>query len=165
MWRGPLQYYIQRCSCILVAPPFASPKQNNSLLWKLILSPDSCSNMVSNSFMFLASSKLCSIKMIVSSAYCKMDIRPSTRCGTRPEICPCCFALSIKIAIISATKLNAKATMDLPISTLEPFSVWIYLLMSSLTLISTLPFVTKASIQKHHSSGKSFIYRVCWTKF
>ena len=143
--------------------PFASPKQNNSLLWKLILSPDSCSNMVSNSFMYLASSKLCSIKMIVSSAYCRMDMPPSTRCGIRSEIYPSCFALSIKIANISATKLKSKGDNGSPY--LKPFFVWKYLPTSSLNLIATLPFVTKASIQEHHSSGKPFIRRVCWRKF
>ena len=53
----------------------ASPKQNSSLLWKLILSPESCSKAQSKSFILTAWSRLLSMKMIVSSAYCKSSAR------------------------------------------------------------------------------------------
>ena len=84
----------------------ASPKQNISLLWKLVLRPDNCSKAHSKSFMFLASSRSFSMKRIVSSAYCKIDKPLSTRFGTRPLINSVCFARSIKIAKISTTILK-----------------------------------------------------------
>jgi hypothetical protein len=52
---------------------FASPKQKISLLWKLILRPDSCSKAQRIVLMLWACSRLWSIKRIVSSAYCSID--------------------------------------------------------------------------------------------
>ena len=57
----------------------ALPKQNNSFLWKLIFNPVNCSNKHNTSFMFLTFAKSCSMKMIVSSPYYRIDTPPSTR--------------------------------------------------------------------------------------
>ena len=97
----------------------ASPKQNSSLLWKLILSPESCSIAQSKSFILTAWSRLLSIKMIVSSAYCKTESPPSTKCGTTPDICPFSLALQMRIANISTTILKSKGDSGSPC--LTPF--------------------------------------------
>jgi hypothetical protein len=60
--------------------------------------------------MFFACSKSFSIKRIISSVYCKMEMSPSIRCDTRPVICPSSLALDIN-----------KVTRGLPILNLFLF--------------------------------------------
>ena len=45
----------------------------------IIFNPVNCSNKHNTSFIFLAFAKSCSMKMFVSSAYCRIDTPPSTR--------------------------------------------------------------------------------------
>ena len=105
-----------------VLKTMASPKQNNSLLWKLILRPDNCSNAHSKSFRFFACSRLFSIKRIVSSAYCKTERPLSTRCGTIPLNYWFSLALAIKIASMSTTILKSMGDSGSPC--LTHFLVW-----------------------------------------
>jgi len=58
------------------------------------------------SFMFWECSRLCSKKSMVSIAYCRMEIPPSTRCGTTPLSWSSIFARLMNSASISATRLN-----------------------------------------------------------
>ena len=80
---------------------FTWPKQKISLLWKLILRPDSCSKAQRMFFMFWGCSKLWSKNKIVSSGYCNIDNPPSMRCGTTPLSWSSAFALFIKSDSVS----------------------------------------------------------------
>jgi hypothetical protein len=71
--------------------------------------------------MLFACSKSFSIKSIVSSAYCKMEIPASIRCGTSPVIYPSSLALDISKDNMSATKLSKIGDKGSPC--LKPFFV------------------------------------------
>jgi hypothetical protein len=62
--------------------------------------------------MFTTFTKSCSINIIVSLEYFRMEIPPSTRWGTKLSICPSSFALAIRIASMSATILKRRGEMD-----------------------------------------------------
>ena len=116
---------------------FCFIKAENFTLWKFIFNPDNCSKAQRINFMLWACSWLCSKKRIVSSAYCEMEIPPSTRCGTTPPTWSSVLALLIIIANISATTLNNIGERGSPC--LRLFFVWKKGPTSSLTLIATLP--------------------------
>ena len=76
----------------------------------------------------------------------------------RPEIWPSSLALAIKIANMSATKLNSKGDNESPC--LKPFLVWKNFPISSFTFTPTLPFDTNDCIHEHHFYGNLFILSV-----
>ena len=85
-WIGMPRYFSGRSPCLqpnksmyISEDSWALPKQKSSLLWKLILTHEICSNAQSRSFMLRAFSRSFSIKIIVSSAYCKIDNPPSIK--------------------------------------------------------------------------------------
>ena len=90
------------------------------------------------SFMFWECSRLCSKKSMVSIAYCRMEIPPSTRCGTTPLSWSSIFARLMNSASISATRLNRMGGRGSPCR--SPFFVekiglpyhWYWLLRSRL---------------------------------
>jgi len=89
--------------------------------------------------------------------------RPSSiRCGIKPEICPSYFALSIKVANISTTRLKSNGNSRSPY--LKPFFVSKNLPTPSFTLMPTLPFEKNDLIHLHHFSLKPFDLKVCWRK-
>ena len=140
----------------------ARPKQNISLLWKLILRPDNCSKAHSNIFVLVAFSISWSMKRMVSSAYYKIDKPPSTRWGTTPVTWPSSLALIIRIANMSTTILNKMGESGSPC--LRPFKVWKFYPIWSLILIPTWPLWMKASIHSHYFCEKPFILIVFWMK-
>ena len=142
---------------------FASPKQNISLLWKLILRPDSCSKAQRIVLMLWACSRLWSIKRIVSSAYCSIDSPSSTKWGTTPLSKPSAFALLMKSVSMSATKLKRMGESGSPCLSL--FFVWKYRPTSSLTFIATLPPEMKDLIQSIHLFEKPFSRSVKTQRF
>jgi hypothetical protein len=71
--------------------------------------------------MFAAYSRSFSVNRIVLSAYCRIEIPPSTRCGTSPLACPSSFALFINVDNISTTRLKSKGDNGSPY--LKPFFV------------------------------------------
>ena len=118
-------------------PSFASPKHNNSLLWKLILRPGNFSKEHSTNFKFLACSISFSKKRIKSSAYWRMERPPSTRSGIKPLIRSLSLALDIKIEGMSPTKLKSNGERGSPC--LKPYFVWKKFPISSFKLTPTLP--------------------------
>jgi hypothetical protein len=54
------------------------------------------------------------MKIIVSSAYYRIEIPSLTRCDTTPEICASSLALFIKMANMSVTKLKSNGDNGSP---------------------------------------------------
>jgi hypothetical protein len=74
---------------------------------------DNSSKAVSSSFMFLAWSKLWSMKSIMSFAYYRIDRPSSIMCEITPNIFPSVLALLIRIANMSTTMIKGLEIMGL----------------------------------------------------
>jgi hypothetical protein len=98
---------------------WATPKQNTSLLGKLIFRPEACSNANRSSFILHALSMSWSIKSIVSSAYWRIESPPSTRCRISPSNCSSNIALPMRTFSKSTIILNNRGDKGSPC--LSPF--------------------------------------------
>jgi hypothetical protein len=139
---------------------WASPKQYNSLLWKLVLRPNSCSKAHRGSFMIYAFSISCFMNRIVSSAYCSLNNPPSTRWDTIPPICPSLLALLIGMTNMSATMLKSRGESGSPCR--RPF-LSEKVLDLSIHIDSNASPEIKVSTHLIHLSENPFIRRV-WNR-